>query len=118
MPKIHILNKHHNKEPTDMKTFYIGRGSPVGNPFSHLYSTPDEFLCIDRLHAIYSYKPYFIKQFKESAEFRNYLKTMLDELNLGNDIGLLCYCSPLECHGDVIKRVLENQLQIIKNKQT
>lgn len=115
---IQILNKHYHvnfaQENPETKIFYIGRGSALGNPYSHLYSASDKYFCINRAHAVSKYKTFFIEQFKTSVETREYLKSMLNELKAGNNIALLCYCFPLQCHGDVIKKVLENHL----SKQT
>ena len=108
--KVIIINKHHNTiETSDMKIFYIGRGSLLGNPFSHLYSTEDKYFCMDRQHAVDEYKIYFIKQFKENIEVRKLILEMYNILKSGVNIYLKCYCYPLQCHGDVIKKLLENQ---------
>lgn len=108
--KVIIINKHHNTiETSDMKIFYIGRGSVLGNPFSHLYSTEDKYFCIDREHTVNEYKTYFIQQFHENKEVRKLILEMYNLLKSGVDIYLKCYCAPLACHGEVIKQLLENQ---------
>lgn len=108
--KVIIINKHHKLIlDENQKVYDISRPNLLGNPFSHLYSTEDKYFCMDRQHAIDEYKIYFIKQFKENIEVRKLILEMYNILKSGVNIYLKCYCYPLQCHGDVIKKLLENQ---------
>jgi len=84
-----VLNKHKDIIPKD--AVYIGRGSKWGNPYSHLKNTKAHFLVETREEACEKYILWFCDQ----PELIN----SLDELR-GKD--LVCFCSPLKCHGDML----------------
>lgn len=108
---ITILNKHHiNTDP--IRTYYIGRGSLLGNPYSHDSNNVEpEFLCDTREIAVEKYKLHIVAEIKKSEKLRELIKNMLDDLNSGTNIALMCFCAPKLCHGTVIKRILENHLK-------
>lgn len=90
-----IVNKHHG-----MQGEYIGRGSPLGNPFViGVHGTREE--------VIEKYRVWLNKQ------IANNNTAVLAELNrLGNKaiddkgLALQCFCYPKPCHGEVIKEKL------------
>lgn len=90
-----IVNKHHGKSGE-----YIGRGSPLGNPFViGQHGTREQVIA---KYAIW---------LKEQIDKKN--PVVLDELNrLGNKaiddkgLALQCFCYPKPCHGEVIKEKL------------
>lgn len=90
-----IVNKHHGKSGE-----YIGRGSPLGNPFIIGKDGSRE-------QVIAKYRVWLNEQIMR----RN--PVVLDELNrLGNKaidekgLALQCFCYPKPCHGEVIKEKL------------
>lgn len=94
---ITVINRHHN--------FYIGRGSPLGNPYViGKDGTRDE--------VIEKYKFYINNKILEKD------KIVCDELNKiyktakSYDVTLECFCKGFNesCHGDVIKKLIEKQL--------
>lgn len=90
---ISVINKHH--------TFYIGRGSPLGNPFV-IGTDGDREFCIEE------YRKYLLQKIKEKD------KVICDELNKiyksakDFDVQLQCYCKGFQshCHGDVILDII------------
>jgi len=94
---ITVVNKRTSKESGTVARFYVGRGqgSVLGNPFViGRDGNRDEVI----------------------AKYQDWLGTTdaaLKELmrirdaSLGQDIELECWCAPLPCHADVIKRVIE-----------
>lgn len=98
--KITVVNKHHKQNGE-----YIGRGSPLGNPWPiHGFDT--------REIVIARYRVYLRQQIDNGNQ------RVINELErLGNiaittgSLNLQCFCSPQPCHGDVIKEVLENAIQ-------
>lgn len=83
MPK--VLNKYKDGIPQD--AVYIGRGSPWGNPFSHMTGTKAQWVVSSREEAI--------------ERFKNEVLPLLDVTPLrGKD--LVCFCAPKSCHGDVL----------------
>lgn len=92
---ITIVNKHHGKSGE-----YIGRGSPLGNPFVIGKDGSRE-------QVIAKYRVWLNEQIMRKNP------VVLDELNrLGNKaidekgLALQCFCYPKPCHGEAIKEKL------------
>lgn len=90
-----IVNKHHGKSGE-----YIGRGSPLGNPFVIGKDGSRE-------QVIAKYRVWLNEQIMRKNP------DVLDELNrLGNKainekgLALQCFCYPKPCHGEIIKEKL------------
>lgn len=91
----------HCKEAPAGSFVYVGRPSPLGNPFA-LRDARDEAardLCVSR------YRTWFLDRVESDGEFRRLVESVR-----GRDLG--CWCKtrrdPLRsCHGDVILEWLE-----------
>lgn len=114
---IRVLNKHKSKpEPIDI---YIGRGSPLGNPFTHveLSETKAQYKCNTREEAISSYEDYI------NQKIRDRDVNICKELNrifsaaIKGDVNLVCFCKPKSCHGDIIKKIIEEKLNFYSLKE-
>ena len=82
--------------------YYIGRPSPLGNPFRVTVQT-----ITNRNNACDNYHKYFYSEldiFKDELDYLVYLATENGILQL------VCYCSPLRCHGDTIIEYLKGEL--------
>ena len=82
--------------------YYIGRPSPLGNPFAMTVKTIQE-----RNRVCDEYDSYFPSTLPYLVEH------VADLLNLAIEHGtlqLVCYCSPLRCHGDTIIEYLKGEL--------
>lgn len=88
-----------NKDSGQLFDIYIGRGSPLGNPFPIEHGTDK-----DRAYAIERYREHFYANIVPDPEMRKYLES-LRGLKLG------CHCKPLPCHGDVIVEYLNSSQQ-------
>jgi uncharacterized protein YeaO (DUF488 family) len=111
MGSISIVNKRFHT-PTEHDV-YIGRGSLLGNPFSHLESKYDTFLCKDRQEAINRYEAFIYSKMDSDGDIvANELKR-LAEIVKTNNINLVCHCKhpsrDVQCHGDIIKNIIENE---------
>lgn len=73
-----------------LDTIYVGRGSKWGNPF---IIGPDG----NRADVIEKYRDYALECIETAPDWLDGLK--------GKD-GLVCYCAPLPCHGDVLLELL------------
>lgn len=99
--QINVCNKHHG---VIKNSDYIGRGSPLGNPFK---LTPNE----PRGSTLVRYKAYLDQKIlagdsKITSELnRLYNKGKREPLNL------VCFCAPKPCHGDIIKATLLEAFQ-------
>jgi hypothetical protein len=79
----------------DERNVYIGRGSPYGNPYSHLKNSAAEWKVSTREEAIAKYRTWILS--------RPDLLERLKELK-GKRLG--CWCSPKSCHGEVLLELL------------
>lgn len=107
---IYIYNRRietHNKND-----FYIGRGSVLGNPYSHIKDrkTKAIYEAKDRDDAIDKYSYYFDLMYGSNKAFTQAIDEIYEVYKSGDDVFLGCFCKPLRCHGDVIKEKLEKRL--------
>lgn len=87
---------------------YIGRrmpgrdGSPLGNPYR---LAPGAL----RADVIAKYETWLDMQLSSDTPARRAFDQLVAAARHG-DLVLLCWCAPLECHGDVIRRRIEDIL--------
>lgn len=108
-PTIKIVNTHKVGRGTGE---YIGRGSPLGNPFSHQRDTKAQYLVKTRGEAIRCYRDWLAKKVEERdravlAELRRLYDLAVEE----GELTLRCFCVPRACHGEVIKEFLEKAFE-------
>jgi len=84
-----IKNKY--KDKREENDVYIGRGSKWGNPF--------------RIGA-HGSRAEVIAKYEEYLLSSPHLLTALPELRGKN---LVCFCAPLPCHGDVLKKYVNKE---------
>lgn len=95
--------------------YYIGRPSILGNPYSHIKGeTLASFVVKTREEAIDQYNHYFDVMYNGNIQFKKMIDEIYEKYKNGIDVYLECYCSPLRCHGDIIKEKLQKRL--IKEK--
>jgi hypothetical protein len=85
----------------DSSIIYIGRGTPVGNPFK-MYNGADRDRVCD------NYNIWFYNQIKHKNEAVIKFLDNLKKFHKLGDLYLRCYCAPKRCHGDTIKSYLKN----------
>ena len=101
MHPITVVNRHHPEHTYPHgETIYIGRGSPLGNP----YPLGDY---LTREHCIQDYEIYL----KERILMRdsNIMAALKAIHSAAQDhpVNLQCFCAPKKCHGDSIKKLIE-----------
>ena len=84
---------------TTTRSIYIGRPSPLGNPYSMKDKSIEER---NRVCALYQ------KWFDDKVVNKDPEVMLALEL-IPNDAVLGCYCSPLRCHGDTIKKYIDEK---------
>lgn len=107
MNEILILNSHHVKQEAGTWFFhrrriYIGRGSPLGNPYKITATC-------SRDQAIAQYEDWLYGQLERENSHATWEMTRLAGLvadSSGQPLELVCYCAPKPCHGDIIKRII------------
>ncbi len=86
---------------------YVGRGSPLGNPFvMHNESMRDE-VCN-------KYEEYFEEQKKiRNSPIRIELEKLLSRMVAGEKLNLQCFCKPRRCHADTLAASLNKAYNFI-----
>ena len=117
---IHVYNRKAETHHTN--NFYIGRGSPLGNPYTHITDkkTKAIYQAKDRDDAIDKYSHYFDLMYGSNLVFTSAIDKIYELYKTGEDVYLECYCKKyqsnechndeIRCHGDVIKEKLESRL--------
>ena len=107
-------SKHIGNQETDI---FIGRGSVFGNPYTgskELSKTKALFQCENREEALSKYREYISEKLSSKD------KTICDAFNklykrtLKENINLVCYCKPKDCHGDIIKEIIDAKIILKK----
>ncbi len=106
MHNIEVVNKYKVRH-----TDYIGRGSPLGNPFV-MHNNSDE----ERNRVCDLYDTWFEQQLITNHKVREELDRLLAK-SLTYPVTLGCFCKPKRCHGDTIKKHLED-IQILYEDET
>lgn len=83
-----------------LKEVYIGRGSIFGNKFM----IPRDG---DRSEVI---NKYWEDLDNQTNSFWQNLYALQELMDVGYEIRLMCYCSPLPCHGDILKELIEEYI--------
>lgn len=103
-PKLQTVNKHTHK-PT-LNDIYIGRGSPLGNPYSI------EIVGPSRAEVIELYRVWLEEKIQaENEPVCDALNEIAHLYATGHDVNLVCFCSPRACHGEVIVATLFAKLK-------
>ncbi|WP_211232682.1 DUF4326 domain-containing protein [Marinobacterium litorale] len=98
---IKVTNKYKDPRPG----IYIGRGSPFGNPFPIKKDGDDRNTVCDK------YEVYFHQEMKRSGSpLKAAVEHLIAEASQGKEILLKCFCKPLRCHGDTIKKYVEEHM--------
>lgn len=105
---INVINVKDNS--SDNFKIYIGRGSILGNPFTHLKGNNKAcFKVKTRDEAVSKYREWLESQMESQSIIM--ALTHIKEISLIQDVDLACYCKPLSCHGDIIKEFIELPLK-------
>jgi len=105
---IYVINN--KNKPNDIPSnacVYIGRGrggvpGNFGNPFIiGRDGTRDE--------VIEKFRIYFIERLQNDISVKMAFDNLVNCASVG-DLYLICWCSPLACHGDIIKELILTEL--------
>lgn len=107
---IHVINKHTATAAERKRAIYIGRGSPLGNPYKVKPHGPHE-----RGSTLPLYEEHLRERIAEKdldvCDALNAIWTRAHEARRSGEVVLLmCFCKPKPRHGDVIKKIVEEQL--------
>lgn len=104
MIKIYNAN---NEFPTN--GILIDRSSILGNPFSHI-PNKGKFPVDTREDAIRAYEDWIKEKLENKidpyyTEFNRLISIFRDT----GELHLICWCKPLPCHGDVLKKLINEK---------
>lgn len=112
MIKIH--NKHHKEKIVD--PIYIGRPSPLGNPFSHMSNTKAEFKVSSRDEAVYMYEVWLRSKLNVDKTITSEMVKLFNIYKSSGELNLVCWCYPNRCHGDIIKKLILEKYELENEK--
>ena len=118
MSGIHVYNIT-KEEHTGPNVFYCGRGSVLGNPYTHISdkNTKAIYIVKTREEAIEKYAHYFDVMCNSNLRFEKAVNDIYRKYKAGEDVYLGCYCAPTyDCHCNIIfdrlrKRLIKEKLQ-------
>lgn len=107
-PNILVVNKHYKTPGQEGEVdVYIGRGSPLGNEFSHLPSSKASHRVASRDEAVSKHAEDLAARIaNRDAAVCTELNRIFKLLETGKTVRLVCFCKPQSCHGDTIETVL------------
>ena len=109
-PTIRVINKHRASQGERERAVYVGRGSVLGNPFKVKPHGPHERGTTLPLYERHLRRLIAEKDAETCRELNRIYSMARDAQRAGTDVLLMCFCSPKPCHGDVIRRIVEEQL--------
>jgi hypothetical protein len=109
MSNVKVINIKFEEQPVE-GYIYCGRGSQLGNPYSHIKSKYKTILVKDRDEACDRYEEYFKENLLQDLHTRDLLNRMRDFAKK-NQLVLGCYCKPHKCHCDTIKDWIDKEIE-------
>jgi hypothetical protein len=100
-----VINKYTAKPNQNVKRIYIGRGSPLGNPWVISDLDTRDMVCEWHEHSIR-------KEWSEALNggpktpMINEIIAIANRVKNGEQIALECFCKPKRCHGDFIAKLI------------
>ncbi len=91
---------------------FIGRGSALGNPIDFHGSNHRQVTrhVATRAEAISEYEVFLKQKIAEKDPDICEALNQIYQMAKKGDVYLICYCFPLACHGEVIKKIVEEKL--------
>ena len=120
--KVYNVKSEEHNGPT---AFYCGRGSVLGNPYTHIKDkeTKAKYVVATRDEAIDKYARYFDIMYGSNVKFTEAVDEIYKHYKNGEDVYLGCYCHPQRCHCDIIvdrlrKKLMKEKLSKITGKRS
>lgn len=101
-----------SEEHTGPNVFYCGRGSVLGNPYTHIKDreTKAKYVVPTREEAIARYEHYFDTMYGSNKQFTIAFDEIYRHYRNGEDVYLGCYCYPQRCHCEVLVNRMRRKL--------
>lgn len=83
---------------------YVGRPTPLGNPFSHMPGTIAQHQVESRDAAIERYRRWLAEELaaNPAGPAAEMLARLVNAYRSEGELTLVCWCAPQACHADVI----------------
>lgn len=99
---IKVMNKH-NYSGDGIE---ICRPSVFGNDWSHLKNSRAKYHVKTRREAIDRWEEWFDEQ-PEDSPVKQEFRKLVEKYKREGELTLICFCVPLECHGHVLARKID-----------
>jgi len=99
-----------NKQTSAARGTYIGRPSPLGNPYSHLPSACAEFRVATRDEAVEKYREWLTRALESDKLVHAAFWNLVEFYRQHGSLTLVCWCAPENCHGNVIRDMIMEAL--------
>lgn len=120
---IYVYNSYLEDHTTEPNNYFVGRPSPLGNPFSYngVKSVFKTLTFKTREEAVNAYEMYFDEAYGKNTELTKAFDEIYEHYKNGEDIYLQCFCKPKCCHADVIadrlqRKLIKEKMKEIKKK--
>ena len=107
---IQVVNKRTYTGPWDETVIYVGRPSPLGNPYTHLAGTVAQYHVPTREDAVIAYATW-IRLLQDGTPAKDMLDQLVQIYRSRGRLTLVCWCSPLRCHADVLAEIVEKEVE-------
>lgn len=106
LPAIAVANRHRAPDARDPAVIYVGRGTPLGNPYEMGQHG-------DRAQVIQRYREWLGRQIRVAGRNEAYAELLrLATLAATQPVTLLCSCAPARCHAEVIRDAIHWLLDV------
>jgi len=105
--RLGIMIRIRNKNNYNGKGHYVGRPTPLGNPFTHHNKKTQAQFKVDTVEeAIERYLPWLEEQLESDNETSRMFFMLEEEYRKEGVLTLICWCYPDPCHADVIAELI------------
>jgi len=101
---IEVVNK---KTYRGTDAVYVGRPSPLGNPFTHLSGTKHaKFKVATRDEAVEKYREWLQNALKHDKVVHSAFYHLVQFYRDFGKLVLACHCAPERCHAEIIREMI------------
>jgi len=104
--KVNVINKNEASIEEKINAVYVGRGSPLGNPWTHTSSKRASFQVDTREEAIAKYGEWITDRLRYSNSQSRAFNECVRKLVAERELTLMCFCKPLPCHADILAKLM------------
>lgn len=107
MNEIRVVNRYEIEKASNPRDVYIGRPSALGNPFPIDAKN-------NRAAVVNQFEKWLNGKIAADDELVCNELTRIAEMvtdESGKPVRLVCFCAPRACHGDIIKKVIEQAIE-------